>query len=402
MGRWAWSSDAFDFDHDGFLDLYIANGMVSGPLRQDLNSFFWRQVVAVSPDKAGASHEYEQGWNAINELIRSDGTWSGYERNVFYANNRDGTFSDVSGVVGLDFVEDGRSFALADFDHDGRLEVFLKNRNAPQLRILKNVMEELPPSIAFRLQGTKSNRDAIGATVTIEIASGRQTRMLQAGSGFLSQHSKDVFFGLGDAKGPVRASIRWPSGLVQELHDLPVNHRIWVKEGAEPLRLEPFKKPATSALASEASGEGETIPSKVETWLLTPIASPDFSLPDRSGQVRSLSSTRGKPVILTFWTSKSPESREELKKLQKSYADWTAKGLQLITVNVDDPTADEIHSSAQSLTLPILSGSEDVAAIYNILYRQLFDRHRDLSLANVLPDRWRWQHRQGVSGPNRF
>jgi hypothetical protein len=57
----------------------------------------------------------------------------------FYANNRDGTFSDVSAVLGLDFVEDGRAFALADFDHDGRLEMFLKNRNAPQLRILKNV-----------------------------------------------------------------------------------------------------------------------------------------------------------------------------------------------------------------------------------------------------------------------
>src|SRR5207253_562029 len=191
MGRWAWSSDAFDFDHDGFPDLYIANGMVSGPSRQDLNSFFWRQVVAYSPDEARASPEYEQGWSAINELIRSDGTWSGYERNVFYANNRDGTFSDASAVVGLDFVEDGRAFALADFDHDGRLEIFLKNRNAPQLRILKNVLDDLPPSIAFRLQGTKSNRDAIGAAVTIETGSGRQTRMLQAGSGFLSQHSKD-------------------------------------------------------------------------------------------------------------------------------------------------------------------------------------------------------------------
>ena len=173
MGRWAWSSDALDFDHDGFPDLYVVNGMVSGPARPDasqadLNSFFWRQVVASSPDDARASHEYEQGWNAVNELIRSDWTWSGYERNVFYANNRDGTFSDVSAAVGLDFVEDGRSFALADFDHDGRLEVLLKNRNAPQLRLLKNVMDDLPPSIAFRLQGTKSNRDAIGASVTIE------------------------------------------------------------------------------------------------------------------------------------------------------------------------------------------------------------------------------------------
>ena len=88
MGRWSWSSDAWDFDHDGFPDLYIANGMLSGPVREDLNSFFWRQVVANSPAEAKASHDYEQGWNAINELIRADHTWSGFERNVFYANNR--------------------------------------------------------------------------------------------------------------------------------------------------------------------------------------------------------------------------------------------------------------------------------------------------------------------------
>src|SRR6202030_501938 len=183
----------------------------------------WRQVVANSPVKAGPSHDYEQGWSAINELIRSDHTWSGFERNVFYANNRDGTFSDISGAIGLDFLEDGRAFALADFNHDGRLEVFLKNRNGPQLRILQNVIEDLPPSIAFRLRGTKSNRDAIGAVITVETEKGRQTRTLQAGSGFLSQHSKEVFFGLGEAKGSVRASIRWPSGLVQEIRELPLN-----------------------------------------------------------------------------------------------------------------------------------------------------------------------------------
>src|SRR6202041_1542415 len=125
LGRWSWSSDSFDFDHDGFPDLYIANGMVSGMSQEDLNSFFWRQVVANSPDVAKPAHEYEQAWSALNELIRADGTWSGFERNIFYANNRDGTFSDVSGAVGLDFVEDGRAFALADFDQDGRQEVFL-------------------------------------------------------------------------------------------------------------------------------------------------------------------------------------------------------------------------------------------------------------------------------------
>jgi tetratricopeptide (TPR) repeat protein len=382
MGRWAWSSGALDFDHDGFPDLYIANGMVSGPSRQDLNSFFWRQVVACSPDEARASHEYEQGWNAINELIRSDGTWSGYERNVFYANNRDGTFSDVSAVVGLDFVEDGRAFALADFDHDGRLEVVLKNRNAPQLRLLKNGMEELPPSIAFRLRGTKSNRDAIGASVAIETGAGRQTRMLQAGSGFLSQHSKDIFFGLGDAKGPVRASIRWPSGLVQGLHNLPINHRIWVEEGSEPSRIEPFKTQATkrAPLPAALAREVEALPTEVETWLLAPVAAPDFSLPDPSGQVRTLSALRGKTTLLNFWTTKSSDSREELRMLQKAHSNWATKGLHLIAVNVNDATDGDVRAFASELSFSILRGSDDVAAIYNILYRQLFDRHRDLSL----------------------
>jgi tetratricopeptide (TPR) repeat protein len=387
MGRWAWSSDAFDFDHDGFPDLYIANGMVSGPgrddlSRPDLNSFFWRQVVALSPDDARPSHDYEQGWNAINELIRSDGTWSGYERNVFYANNQDGTFSDVSGVVGMDFIEDGRAFALADFDHDGRLEVFLKNRNAPQLRLLKNVLEDLPPSIAFRLQGTKSNRDAIGACVTIEADSGRQTRTLQAGSGFLSQHSKNLFFGLGEAKGPVSASIRWPSGLVQEFKNLPVNHRILVEEGSASPRMEPFQVPTTKrvTLPEAVSLEVEPLPTKVETWLLAPVSAPDFSLPDLSGKIRKLSATRGKPTLLIFWTTQSPNLPEELNLLQKSHANWTAKGLQLVTLAVDDPADEKVRALLRQFTFPILRRSEDVTAIYNILYRQLFDRHRDLTL----------------------
>jgi tetratricopeptide (TPR) repeat protein/peroxiredoxin len=382
MGRWAWSSDAFDFDHDGFPDLYIANGMVSGPSRQDLNSFFWRQVVALSPDQASASHAYEEGWNAINEVIRSDGTWSGYERNVFYANNRDGTFSDVSAVIDLDFVEDGRAFALADFDQDGRLELFLKNRNAPQLRILKNVMEDLPASIAFRLQGTKSNRDAIGAAVTIETSAGRQTRLLQAGSGFLSQHSKDFFFGLGDAKGPVAASIRWPSGLVQELRDLPINHMVLVEEGLIPLHMQPFKTRSEKRafVPSGIDREGAQLPSTIETWLLAPLRAPDFSLPDLSGRVHALSATRGNLTLVNFWASKSAQSLEDLKVLQKYSAAWKAKSVQLLTVNVDDPADNNIRNLTSAFTFLILQGSEEVAAIYNILYRQLFDRHRDLSL----------------------
>ncbi|HEY6338861.1 MAG TPA: FG-GAP-like repeat-containing protein [Candidatus Sulfotelmatobacter sp.] len=393
MGRWAWSSDTCDFDHDGFPDLYIANGMISGPSREELNSFFWRQVVANSPDKASLSYDYEQAWNAINELIRSDGTWSGYERNVFYANNRDGTFSDVSGAIGLDFIEDGRAFALSDFDHDGRQEVFLKNRNAPQLRILRNVIEDLPLAISFRLRGTKSNRDAIGAVVTIATAGGRQTRTVQAGSSFLSQSGKDLFFGLGAAKGPVQASIRWPSGLVQELHDLQPGQRIWVTEGSAQFHAEPFKPRVPRAAPSEPSSpDAERMPDTIETWLLLPVLAPDFSLPDASGRVHTLSASRAKAVLLNFFTARSPLCQQDLKTFNRRHAHWASQGLQLLVVNLDDAIAADSpqstgkrrSSSPPSISpqssFPALRGSEDVAAIYNILYRYLFDRHRDLSL----------------------
>jgi tetratricopeptide (TPR) repeat protein len=394
IGRWAWSSDSWDFDHDGLPDLYIVNGMVSGPSHEDLNSFFWRQVVAYSPDEARPSHDYEQGWSAVNELIRADGTWSGYERNIFYVNNGDGTFSDISGVVGLDFLEDGRAFALADFDHDGRPEVFLKNRNGPQLRVLKNVMESLPPSIAFRLRGTKSNRDAIGAVVTVETELGRQNKSLQAGSGFLSQHSKDVFFGLGAAKGSVRASIRWPSGVVQELRDLPVNHRVSIEEGSEPSQIESFKVQAgrsqfaNAGIASAKTADGmpqqiETLPTTAQTWLLVPVEAPDFSLSDLAGQIHTLSSRRGKSVLLNFWATEAVRCGEDWKVFTQHHSAWATQGLQLLSVNLDSTATEQNIEAAlrdQHLSFPILRGSGDVAAIYNILYRYIFDRHRDLAL----------------------
>jgi tetratricopeptide (TPR) repeat protein len=308
MGRWAWSSDAWDFDHDGFSDIYIANGMISGTIRKELNSYFWRQVVAKSPNEAKPAADYEQGWKAINEWIRDGYTWSGFERNVLYANNRDGTFSDISGALGLDFLEDSRAFALADFDGDGRQELLLKNRNAPQIRLMKNTISDLPPAIVFRLTGTKSNRDAIGAVVTV----GSQSRTLQVGSGFLSQHSKELFFGLGEAKGNVDATIRWPSGFTQQLNGLAANHRVWVTEGSAPARIEPFRAPVRQRLSEPVAGE--TFPESFETWLLAPVAAP----------------TKAKPGLLTL-------------------------------------------SDEQSI-------SEDEVAIYNLLFRSLFDRHHDLPL----------------------
>jgi tetratricopeptide (TPR) repeat protein len=387
IGRWAWSSDALDFDQDGFSDLYVTNGMISGPLREDLNSFFWRQVVANSPTSPEPSDRYEQGWNAINELIRADGTWSGYERNIVYRNNGDGTFSDVSGVTGLDYREDSRTFALGDFDRDGRVEIFLKNRNAPQLRLLQNVVPELGPAIAFRLTGQKSNRDAIGAAVTVETESGRHMLVLEAGSGFLAQHSKELFFGLAGAKAPVRASIHWPSGFDQSLTGLPLNHRVWVEEGSPPTRIEPFRRwspERVDAKEAAATPESDSLPVAAETWLLAPLPVPDFSLPDITGKRHSLASYRGKPVLLYFWSAQSANSLSALAELDRSYGPSIREGLELLAINVDEPSAENAPSVAYGrFSFPTLRASADVIAVYNILYRSLFDRHRNLILPSA-------------------
>jgi tetratricopeptide (TPR) repeat protein len=395
MGRWSWSTDAWDFDHDGYPDLYVANGYISGIDRRDVSSFFWRQVVAKSPRDSSPSPSYELGWSAINELIRSDATWNGHERNVFFANNRDGTFSDVSGVVGLDFRDDSRAFALADFDGDGRLEIVLKNRNAPQIRILRLAMEGIGNSIAFRLRGHKSNRDAVGAAVTVEVGSLRQTKYLQAGSGFLSQDTKELFFGLGKNQAAVQATVRWPSGLTQTFDGLPINRRIEIEEGARDYLAKPFAmtpqswvQPDDRPSADRLGADGEILPPSVETWLIEPVSAPDFSLPDLAGNLRDLRSFRGSFVLLNLCTTASAVCRDLLQRFRKSQSALDSRGLRIVAINVYESSADDssdprtvqAFATKEGLKFPILLATRDVAGIYNIVYRYLFDRHRDLSL----------------------
>jgi Flp pilus assembly protein TadD/peroxiredoxin len=387
MGRWAWCSDLWDFDHDGYPDLYVANGYISAPERKfepsDLGSFFWRQVVAKSPEDATPSGAYEHGWNALNELIRSDASWSGHERNVAFANNRDGTFSEVSGAIGLDFPEDGRSFVLADLDHDGRLELILKNRNAPQLRILHNAMEDIGDSIVFRLSGTKSNRDAIGAAITVETGTLSQTRYLQAGSGFLAQHSKEVFFGVGKPEGTIRVTIRWPSGLSQRFEDLPVNHRIEIEEGATTFIAKPFAAPNPSFAQAGAPPKLEPLPSQVDTWLIEPLMAPEFSLPDLTGSMRDLRALRGSFVLLNFWATTAPLCSDQLRLLHRHQSAFAANQLEIFAVSVDE--AEDLgkarsFAAQEKFSFPLVFATADVAGIYNIIYRYLFDRRRDLAI----------------------
>jgi tetratricopeptide (TPR) repeat protein len=267
MGRWAWSADAHDFDNDGTPEIFVTCGMLSGTRQPDLMSFFWRQVVAKSPTTAERSEAYENGWNAINQLIREDYSWNGGEPNVFYT-RRNGRWIDASGISGLDCALDGRAFAVTDLDGDGNLDLLLKSRLAPQVQAFRNESTGGRKSIAVRLTGTKSNRDAIGARVEADGA----VQWLQAGSGYLSQHTKVLHFGLGDRDEVARLSIVWPSGEKQEFHRLAAGHRFEITEGSDEVRREAFRK---RAIGSGAAVAGDNTPRTHDTWLLEPVPLPD-------------------------------------------------------------------------------------------------------------------------------
>jgi tetratricopeptide (TPR) repeat protein len=391
MGRWSWSGDFFDFDHDGYSDLYVSNGYISGPDKYDLASFFWRQVVAKSPEDATTATAYERGWNAINELVRSDRTWHGFARNVLFSNNHDGTFNEISGPSGLDFAEDGRTFVLADIDHDGRLEVILKNRNAPQLRILHNGLQQIGDSISFRLRGTSSNRDAIGAAVTVETGGLRQTKFLQAGSGFLAQHTKELFFGIGSPRGKISVSIQWPSGLAQHFEDLPANHRIQIEEGSNRFNAAPYASSPARFAQAGPSPAPELLPQTFGTWLVEPLKAPEVSLPDAEQKMHELRSYQGRFVLLNFWSAAGAECLDQLHLFDQRKPALAAASLVPLALNVDSvkelPAARSLVQK-ERFSFPVLFASAEAAGIYNILYRHLFDRRRDIPLPlSLLLDR---------------
>jgi tetratricopeptide (TPR) repeat protein len=192
-----------------------------------------------------------------------------------------------------------------------------------------------------------------------------------------------LFFGLGTANGPVRATIRWPSGLLQELADLPPNRRVWVEEGMPPSRIEPFVKspgPHTPGLGDFSTPE--VLPTATESWLLAPVQAPDFSLRGEDGRLESLSARRGKAVLICFFSASSAGSEDYLEQFEKLNAHRGREGLQLLFIDVDHAQGgdERQHQTRSPQNFPILQATQDVIAIYNLLFRSLFDRHRDLSL----------------------
>jgi len=271
MGRWAWGSDGIDFDNDGSPEIYITCGMLTNSSEEDLMSFFWRQVVSRSPAKNVAAPAYENGWNALNHLIRGDYSWSGHEPNVLYA-RRAGHYYDYSGVSGIDYPEDSRAFAVTDLDGDGNLDLVLKSRLGPQVRAFQNHWGRGRSVIAFELRGTRSNRDAIGAVVEVDCSGNRSVRTLQAGSGYLSQHTKRLHFGLGSATS-ANVKVRWPSGATQRFDNLDAGFRYRLGEGSNELTRVAFLPPAAFGVGATLAVDNR--PRLEQAWMLEPVPLPE-------------------------------------------------------------------------------------------------------------------------------
>lgn len=375
VGGWNWSSGAWDIDNDGLQELYVANGFISGPGQVDLSSFYWRQVVGRSMQGGDRSKGYEEAWSTINEAIRSDYTWSGHQRNNLYLNAGGGTFVESASVLGLDCLDDGRAFALADLDGDGRLEVMVKNRTGPQVRVLHNDLTTGNQGIAFTLRGTSCNRDAIGAVVEIKSSVGSQRQTVTAGSGFLSQHTKSLFFGLGKDSGAVTAVVRWPGGKAEECKDLQAGHKITIEQGRGVRSAEPFR-PHVARRATTAPTKQDDLFAPSETWLVEPIAPPGFRLVDAQGKTHSIATLTG-PTLLVLGSRGCGPSNEQLSAVKAAWPEFQRSKLDVLAILLDDEPAE---SGKVAWPFPVVAGDARTRSLYNVFYRYLFQRRRNLTL----------------------
>jgi enediyne biosynthesis protein E4 len=169
----------------------------------------------------------------IDETVRNIRGNVGYAQPpLLFLNDGHGNFRDVAGELGGGFEQPkvGRGLAYGDFDRDGDLDLLLTTNNGAA-HLYRNDRLAGNRSIRFRLVGTKSNRDAIGATVHIESGGLPQFRMVKSGSSYLSQSELPITFGLEKRDRVERVLITWPSGRVEEFKNLAAGQGYECTEG---------------------------------------------------------------------------------------------------------------------------------------------------------------------------
>jgi hypothetical protein len=185
-----WGTKFFDYDNDGWPDLFVANG-----------------------------HVYPQIKNF-------------HQRNFVHRNNRDGTFTELAAQLGAPFADEraGRGAAFGDIDNDGDIDIVINNLDgAPQL--LRNDGGNGNNSVLIKTVGVKSNRDGVGARVKVVSGDLVQKDEVRSGDSYISQSDLRLHFGLEQRKRIDLIEIRWPSGVVDKVTDIKVNSIITVKEG---------------------------------------------------------------------------------------------------------------------------------------------------------------------------
>ena len=195
-----WGTRFFDADHDGWLDLFVANGHV------------YPQV-----DVKVAGSPYRQP----NQLFRNmaDGT---------------GTYQDISAHAGpgLQVVAVSRGAAFGDIDNDGDVDVFVSNLNdVPSL--LRNDGHSPGHWLLIEVQGTTSNRDGVGARIHVSAAGQSQWRSVNGAVSFLSHSDIRAHFGLGAAGRVEQVDITWPNGMTDVVRDVPVDRLLVVRQGGD-------------------------------------------------------------------------------------------------------------------------------------------------------------------------
>jgi hypothetical protein len=180
------------------------------------------------------------------EIVKEGHNLSAYERKRIFLNVRrsDGArdFLDISFLTGADGTGDGRSAVAADFRNIGRLDLVLRQSGGgpvliyendfPQRHYLKVSLRGRPDSVVGK-DGRKSNRLGIGARLIAEVQGQPRVREMYPLNSYRSQTPNIVHFGLGDATKVDKLTIRWPSGKVQELTNVPADRHIVVDEGKE-------------------------------------------------------------------------------------------------------------------------------------------------------------------------
>ncbi len=347
--------------------------------------------VSVWQPRTGAEQRLE-----IQSLIRDGYSFSARERNCCFLNTGSGRFADVSRISGLDFPDDGRAAAHVDWDQDGDLDLWVSNRNGPQVRFLRNDVPSGHHFLAVRLEGRESNRDAIGARLELVLqgdSSPTLTKTLRAGEGFLAQSSKWVHFGLGSATEVDRLTVRWPGGQAETYRGLAADGRYRIVQGSGQAELwkETNRRVIVRPSPLAAPASQETGPQV----LASRVPLPRLDYESFEGQTSFATPSAGRSVLVNLWASWCPPCLTELRELARRHQELLATGLDVIALSVDGasskPVADPeaVARLAESLHLPFATGRATVGLLdkLQIVHDQVFDRHSPLPLpTSVLID----------------